>query len=148
MAAAAAYFAEDTRNHGRPVGRMGLLAVLNDIQTTFPDVRFKVMDIVAEGEWVVVRGIVSGTHQGIGRLPVNGGMLVGVPPTRRHFEVQHIHMLQVHEGKIVEHFANRDDLGSRMRTPCCYCCTACCAVARLCCAASMGATICRSPNLN
>jgi predicted ester cyclase len=54
----------------------------------------------------------SGTHQGIGRLPVNGGMLVGVPPAGRHFEVQqHLHMLQVRRGKIVEHFANRDDLG-------------------------------------
>ena len=111
MTAAAAYFAEDTRNHGRPVGRVGVLAVLSDIQTTFPDVQFRVMEIVAEGEWVVMRGIFSGTHQGIGRLPVNGGMLVGVPPTGRHFEVQHLHMLQVRGGKIVEHFANRDDLG-------------------------------------
>jgi predicted ester cyclase len=42
---------------------------------------------------------------------MNGGMLVGVPPTGRHFEVQHIHMLQVRDGKIVEHFASRDDLG-------------------------------------
>jgi predicted ester cyclase len=58
-----------------------------------------------------VRGIFSGTHRGIGRLPMNGGMLVGVPPTGRHFEVQHIHMLQVRDGKIVEHFASRDDLG-------------------------------------
>lgn len=38
-------------------------------------------------------------------------MLVQVPPTGRHFEVQHIHMLQLRAGKIVEHFANRDDLG-------------------------------------
>jgi hypothetical protein len=68
MAAAAAYFAEDTHNHGRPVGRAGLLAVLDDIQTTFPDVQFKLIEAVAEGEWVVVRGIFSGTHLGIGRL--------------------------------------------------------------------------------
>jgi predicted ester cyclase len=81
MAAAAAYFAENTHNHGRPVGRAGLLAVLDDIQTTFPDVQFKLIEAVAEGEWVVVRGIFSGTHSGIGRLPVNGGMLVGVPST-------------------------------------------------------------------
>lgn len=111
MAAAAACFAENTRNHGRAVGRVGVLAVMNDILTTFPDVRFKPSEFVAEGEWVVVRGTFSGTHRGIGRIPVNGGMLVGVRPTERHFEVQHIHMLQVRDGKIVEHFANRDDLG-------------------------------------
>ena len=111
MAAAAGFFAEDARNHGRPVGRKGVLAVMKDIQETFPDVRFTPLEFVVEGEWVSVRGTFSGTHRGIGRLPVNGGMLVGVQPTGRHFEVQHIHMLQVHDGKIVEHFANRDDLG-------------------------------------
>ena len=53
----------------------------------------------------------SGTHRGVGWIPVNGGMLVGSEPTGRHFEVQHIHMQQVRAGKISEHFANRDDLG-------------------------------------
>jgi len=110
MVAAAEFFAEHTRNHGRPVGRVRVLAILKDIQTTFPDVHFAPIEYVAEGEWVVVRGIFSGTHRGIGRLPVNGGMLVGVQPTGRHFEVQHIHMLQVSGGKIVDHYANRDDL--------------------------------------
>ena len=59
----------------------------------------------------MVRGIFSGNHLGVGRLPVNGGMLIGAPPTGHHFEVQQIHMLQVGGGKIVEHFANLDDLG-------------------------------------
>jgi predicted ester cyclase len=44
------------------------------------------------------------------RLPVDGGMLVGVQPTGRSFEVQHIHMYRVLEGKIAEHFASRDDV--------------------------------------
>jgi predicted ester cyclase len=66
---------------------------------------------VVEGEWVVVRCTFSGTHRGVGRIAVNGGMLVGVPPTGRHFEVQHIHMYKVPNGEIVEHFANRDDFG-------------------------------------
>jgi predicted ester cyclase len=38
-------------------------------------------------------------------------MLVGVQPTGRSFEVQHIHMYQVLDGKITEHFANRDGVG-------------------------------------
>jgi hypothetical protein len=38
-------------------------------------------------------------------------MLVGVQPTGRTFEVQHIHMYRVLDGKIAEHFANRDDVG-------------------------------------
>jgi predicted ester cyclase len=99
MAGAADFFAEDTRNHGLPVGRAGVLAVLKDIQATFPDVRFAPLEYVADGEWVVVRGMFSGTHRGVGRLPVNGGMLVGVEPTGRHFEVQHIHMAQFRGGR-------------------------------------------------
>ena len=52
-----------------------------------------------------------GTHRGTSRLPVGGGMLVGVQPTGRTFEVQHIHMYRFRDGKIAEHFANRDDVG-------------------------------------
>jgi steroid delta-isomerase-like uncharacterized protein len=111
MNAAAEFFAEDTRNHGRQVGRAGVRAVLNDIQSTFPDVQLTIQHSVADGEWVVVRCKFSGTHHGVGRLPVSGGMLVGVQPTGKRFEVQHIHMYQLRNGKIVEHFANRDDLG-------------------------------------
>jgi predicted ester cyclase len=44
-------------------------------------------------------------------FPVDGGMLVGVQPTGRTFEVQHLHMYRMLDGKIAEHFANRDDVG-------------------------------------
>jgi steroid delta-isomerase-like uncharacterized protein len=111
MNAAAEIFAEDCRNHGRQVGRAGVRAVLNDIQSTFPDFQMTILNSVVEGEWVVVRCTFSGTHRGVGRIPVNGGMLVGVQPTGKRFEVQHIHMYQLRNGKIAEHFANRDDLG-------------------------------------
>jgi steroid delta-isomerase-like uncharacterized protein len=104
-------FAEDTRNHGRPVGRQGVRRVLEDIYTTFPDCRFEIAEMVAEGDSVVVRCTMSGTHRGTGKLPVNGGMLAGVAPTQKHFEVQHIHWYKLHDGKIVDHRANRDDIG-------------------------------------
>jgi len=92
-----------------PPGRSGRSARCS--QGHPDDVHFACLESVAEGEWVSVRGMFSGTHRGIGRIPVNGGMLVEVQPTGRHFEVQHIHLFQVHGGKVVEHFANRDDLG-------------------------------------
>jgi predicted ester cyclase len=111
MVGAAEFFAPDARNHGRPVGRAGVLTVLKDIQGTFPDVRFTALDYVCEGDWVSVRGMFSGTHRGISRIPFSNGVLVDVEPTGLHFEVQHIHLLQIRDGKIVEHFANRDDVG-------------------------------------
>lgn len=108
---AASFFAEDCRNHGRPVGRAGVRKVLGEIKTNFPDARITILHSLAEGDWVVVRCHYSGTHRGSATLPVDGGMLVGVPPTGRQFEVQHIHMFRMRDGKIVEHFANRDDVG-------------------------------------
>lgn len=110
MTAAAEFFAEDTRNHGRPVGRAGVRMVLHDIQTTFPDQHITPLQVVAEGEWVCSRILFRGTHRGVSKLPVNGAVLTGLPPTGRTTEIQHIHMMQIRDGKIVEHFANRDDL--------------------------------------
>ena len=108
---AASCFSEDCQNHGRQVGRAGVRKVLREIKTNFPDARLTTLNSVAEGEWVVVRCTYSGTHRGTSHFPVDGGMLVGVQPTGRAFEVQHIHMYRVREGKIAEHFANRDDVG-------------------------------------
>jgi predicted ester cyclase len=107
---AAELYAEDARNHGRPVGRTGVARVLEDIYRTFPDFRLEIVDLVAGGDTVVVRCQVSGTHEGIGKIPVNGGMLVGVASTHKHFEVQHIHWYKLRDGRIVDHYANRDDM--------------------------------------
>jgi predicted ester cyclase len=39
------------------------------------------------------------------------GMPVGAAPTGKSFEVSHIHWQTLQGGQIVEHYANRDDLG-------------------------------------
>jgi steroid delta-isomerase-like uncharacterized protein len=104
-------YAEDAKNHGRLVGRDGLRRVLTDIYSTFPDWRMDIVEMIAADDSVVVRCTVSGTHKGVGKLPVNGGMLVEVAPTGKRFEVQHIHWYTLKAGKIVEHRANRDDIG-------------------------------------
>ena len=109
--AAAQFFAVDTRNHGVPVGRKGVIHVLTDITTTFPDWRMEFEALAAIGDDVIARMTVSGTHKGVGKIPVNGGLLVGVPPTGKSFKVQHIHWYTLKQGLIVEHRANRDDIG-------------------------------------
>jgi predicted ester cyclase len=109
--AATEEFAQDTRNFGKPVGQVGVRNVLEDIYRTFPDWRMEIVDIAATGDSVIVRCKVSGTHRGVGKIPVNGGLLVGVAPTQKHFEVQHIHWYILHGGKIVDHYATRDDIG-------------------------------------
>lgn len=105
------YFAENTSNHGIVVGREGIKMVLEDIYKTFPDWRFEIAEILAKDDSVIVRTTVKGTHLGKGEFPVNGGMLVGVEPTGKSFEAQHIHWYKLRDGKIIEHYANRDDIG-------------------------------------
>jgi predicted ester cyclase len=104
-------FAEQVTFQGRTVSRDSLIQNLDDIRTTFPDWNAEVLEMVAEGDVVVVRVRVSGTHKGVGKRPINGGMLVGVPPTGKRFEVQHIRWYRIRDGKIVEHYAVRDDIG-------------------------------------
>ena len=102
--------AEDAKNFGRSVGRDGFRHVLEDIFTTFLDWHVEIVDMVTEGDSVVMRCKVSGTHRGVGKIPVNGGMLVGVAPTGKHFETDHIHWFKFRDGKILDHYATRDDI--------------------------------------
>jgi predicted ester cyclase len=105
------FFAENTRNHGVAVGRNGIQRVLTDIFTTFPDFRSEIIDLAAIGDDVIARRIDTGTHKGVAKIPFNGGLLVGVPPTGKRFKVQSIHWLTFEKGLIIEHRASRDDIG-------------------------------------
>ena len=113
-------FSPDVRHHlgNWQAGREGIVEGqevlsqnLEDIFRTFPDWKMEIVEMVADGDYVVVRCRVSGTHRGIATKRVNGGFLMGVQPTGKHFEVQHIHWYKIRDGKITDHFANRDDLG-------------------------------------
>ena len=92
-------------------GKKVLTDNLEDIFRTFPDWKMEIVEMVAEGYSVVVRCRVTGTHRGVAARSINGGFLVGVQPTGKRFEVQHIHWYKVRDGKITEHSTSRDDLG-------------------------------------
>ncbi|MBC8134415.1 MAG: ester cyclase [Fibrella sp.] len=105
-----AFFAEKVINHGFPVDREVIRHILLDITKTFPDARFEPVLVTAEEEWVTMRMRFSGTHRGVSKLPVNGGLLMGIPPTGKTFSADHIHVYRVQGGAIHEHYACRDDL--------------------------------------
>jgi len=107
---ASALFSDPTRNHGRLVPRRMIFAILQDIKATFPDWTFSVEDVTASGSSVVVRCRFRGTHLGVAKLPVNGGLMIDVAPTGRHMDVQHIHWFVLENGLIAEHWASRDDV--------------------------------------
>ena len=70
--------------------------------TAFPDASFTIEDMIAEGDSVVVRRTVRGTHK---------GNLLGIPPTGKQVTVSEIALLRAANGKFVEVWSNSDDLG-------------------------------------
>ena len=71
------------------------------ILSVFPDHRFDVEDVAADGETVAVRGTMEGTHE---------GELMGIAPTDKRVNAQQSHWFRVVDGKLAEHWAVRDDL--------------------------------------
>ena len=112
--AAGALFEAAATNYGEPVprdARVFFQTGVEDILQTFPDWHMEVVDFAAEGNDIVALCRVTGTHRGVGHLPLNGGLLVDVPPTGRKIDIAHIHWFQVRNGKIVDHAVARDDVG-------------------------------------
>ena len=68
----------------------------------FPDAHFTLEDLIVEGDTVVVRQTLRGTHT---------GDLMGIPPTGKQVTATGIAITRVLNGKVVEQWANYDDLG-------------------------------------
>jgi steroid delta-isomerase-like uncharacterized protein len=71
-------------------------------RNAFPDLRFEIEELVAEGDIVAGRLTMSGTHR---------GPLMGMPSTGRSVRTNHMHFVRFRDGKAVEHWGVREDLG-------------------------------------
>jgi steroid delta-isomerase-like uncharacterized protein len=86
---------------GQPPGREGHKQILAAFRSAFPDLNVTTEDIVAEGDKVVSRWTARGTHQ---------GELLGIAPTGNGVTIKGIDVLRVAEGRIVERWAQFNDL--------------------------------------
>jgi predicted ester cyclase len=112
FAAAAGLFADDAINHGMTVDRGTIELVLRSLGQALPDQTTEIVEMASDGEVVTCRTSVTGTHLGTPDLPfVEGGVFAVGPPTGRAVTTTRMHWLRIRDGKIVEHWANRDDLG-------------------------------------
>jgi predicted ester cyclase len=106
------FFAEDFMNFGQHYedARPLVKHIVQVWRTAFPDLRFSVDFIVAEDDLVMCETSFQGTHLGEFQLipPLQGPTLA---PNGKAFKVKHIHRFRLKNGKIIEHFAVRDDLG-------------------------------------
>jgi steroid delta-isomerase-like uncharacterized protein len=73
-----------------------------DALTAFPDAQVSVEDMIAEGDKVVTRYTIRGTHQG--ETEEFG------PPTGKRVELEGITIHRIEEGKIVEEWERYDNL--------------------------------------
>ncbi len=98
--------ASDVTDHdagpGQAPGLEGVKQIFSSLHTAFPDFHMDVEDMIAEGEKVVARVTMSGTHQ---------GEFMGIAPTGNRVEVSGIDILRIADGKFVERWGNFDDLG-------------------------------------
>jgi steroid delta-isomerase-like uncharacterized protein len=78
---------------GVPPWREGLTALVTTWRTAFLDMRETVKDLISEGDKVVGRFTMRGTHS---------GEFMGVPPTGRSVAMSGIDIVRVAGGKIAE----------------------------------------------
>ena len=72
------------------------------VKAAFPDFKQTIEDSIAEGDKVVLRMTARGTHN---------GTFQGIAATGKQFEITGITIRRIADGKIVEEWANPDQLG-------------------------------------
>lgn len=107
---AASLFAPVSLNHGREVDRASIKQVFESLVIMHET--FSIHEMVAEGDWVACRATVTGRHDSRPSMPVGNGVYSISEPRGRTYTIQHIHLFKIVDGQIVEHWANRDDLGA------------------------------------
>jgi len=99
---AADYVRHDLRPGTPPPGPEGQKKIAADFRAAFPDLNTTVDLIVAEGDMVVVRWTTEGT---------NTGPWGGIPPTGKHARFSGVNIFRMRDGKVIEIWNHRDDLG-------------------------------------
>lgn len=100
-------FAADYERHdlrpGNPLsGPEGQKQIASDFRSAFPDLHMTVDVMIAEGDMVVARWTTEGT---------NTGAWGSIPATGKHVKFSGVNIFRIADGKVVEIWNHRDDLG-------------------------------------
>ena len=85
-----------------PSGLEGAKAVHEKTLLGMPDFHTEIKDLVAEGDKVVARVLMTGTHT---------GNFYGIPATGKRVEFTGVYIARIENGKIVEHWGEEDSYG-------------------------------------
>jgi predicted ester cyclase len=99
------YLSPDVFSHnglpGQQPGLAGFIATLRKLRAAFPDLYANATHVISEGDQVVGRFEVRGTHR---------GEFMGIPATGREVLYEEIVIVRLAGGKIVEHWSVADGL--------------------------------------
>lgn len=98
------YVRHDLRPGNPTPGPLGQKQVAADFRAAFPDLKHQIDLIVGEGELVVVRWTMQGT---------NTEPWGSVPATNKSVKFSGVNIFRIANGKVVEIWNHRDDLGVR-----------------------------------
>lgn len=83
-------------------GPEGVLQLHDALMPAFPDMKLDLEDLVAEGEKVLVRLVISATHTGpLGEMAATG----------KPIRIAVLDLFQIRDGVLIEHWAQLDNLG-------------------------------------
>ena len=88
------------------IGREGFKRQWRKWREAFPDLHFEIEELVAEGDTVVSRWTLTGTHM---------GPFLGIAPTGRAFRVGGMSLDHLQDGLLVSGFDGWDNLGLRQQ---------------------------------
>jgi predicted ester cyclase len=89
-----------------PQGPEGLVETVSWLRGIWGPMRSEISDEIAEGDKVVFRITVHGRHV---------GEFLGRPPTGKEYAAEQIHIYRLEDGKLIEHWSVRDDLGQALQ---------------------------------
>ena len=87
---------------GAPRGLDGMIQTMRWLARAFSQRRYELHQVIAEGDTVVVYCTFHARHT---------GDFMGLAPTNRPVAVRQVHIVRFQDGKGIEHWAVRDDLG-------------------------------------
>src|SRR6185436_1140206 len=97
-------------------GPAAALATKRWLHEAFADLTWEIHDLVGEDALAVVHCTMSGRHTGdFVTFRPDGAVADVFPPTGRTFATTQSHWVRVADGLVVEHWANRDDMGTALQ---------------------------------
>jgi len=104
--------AKNEPSAARGAGPEALYVTALWLREAYSDLRWEVHDAVQDDDLVVLHTTMSGRQTGpFTAFAEDASVEMVFPPTGREFAVTQTHWFRMKDGKIAEHWANRDDRG-------------------------------------